>query len=126
MKIIKQTYFIKAPIERVWQALVDPKEIEGWGAAPAKMDDKIGTQFSLWGGDIYGKNIELKAPTKLKQEWYGGSWPKPSIVTFTLTPEKTGTRLDLIHEDVPDEEVDDFADGWESYYCGAIKEYLER
>ncbi|MDP2720701.1 MAG: SRPBCC domain-containing protein [bacterium] len=125
MKIIKQSYSIKASIERVWKALVDPGEIEGWGAAPAKMDDGVGTQFSLWGGDIYGKNIEVEAPTKLKQEWYGGKWPKPSLVTFTLTREKARTRLDLIHEDVPDKEASEFDDGWKRYYCGSIKEYLE-
>ena len=59
MKTIKQTYQVDAPIASVWKALVDPEYIEGWGGGPAKISDKVGTSFKLWGGDIYGKNLEV-------------------------------------------------------------------
>ena len=54
--LIKQHYVIKAPVAKVWRSFVDPKVIDSWGGGPAKMDDKVGTKFSLWGGDIYGIN----------------------------------------------------------------------
>lgn len=60
MKTIKQTYQINAPSSRVWQALIDPKIIDKWGGGPAHMNDKVGTEFTLWGGDIYGKNLRLE------------------------------------------------------------------
>lgn len=126
MKTIKQTYHIKAPVEKVWKSLIDPKEIEAWGAGPAKMDDKVGTKFELWGGDIHGTNIEIVKNEKLVQDWYGGDWPKASRATFTLAADKDGTRVDLLHENVPDNEADDIEDGWNSYYLGEIKKYLEK
>ena len=55
MKVIKQTYNIKTPVEKVWQALTDPKVIEKWGAGTAVMDSKEGTEFSLWGGRYFWK-----------------------------------------------------------------------
>src|SRR3972149_5421089 len=120
MKIIKQNYTIKAPVARVWQAFVDPKIIDSWGGGPAKMDDQVGTKFSLWGEDIYGTNTEVIPEKKLVQDWYGGDWDKPSIVTFTFTDRGDETEIDLVHTDLPDGEEDNFADGWKSYYVGAI------
>lgn len=125
MKTIKQTYKIKAPIAKVWQALVDPSEIDFWGAGPAEMDDKVGTEFSLWGGDIHGKNIEVADSKKLIQEWFGGEWDEPSIATFTLKVADGKTEVELIQTNVPDDEAKEISDGWKQYYLGAIKEYLE-
>jgi uncharacterized protein YndB with AHSA1/START domain len=59
------------------------------------------------------------------QEWYGGDWPQPSVVTFTLTPEGGSTLLELLHRRVPDEEAEAFDDGWDEHYLGAIRKFLE-
>lgn len=126
MQTIKQTYKIYAPLHEVWRALVDPKIINDWGGGPAKMDDKVGTKFTLWGGDIFGKNIKVVEDKELVQEWFGGKWDKPSKVTFTLFQKDKYVELNLLHEDVPDEEVKDIADGWKTYYLGPLKEFLEK
>jgi activator of HSP90 ATPase len=129
MKTIKQTYHIHGSLEQVWQALINAKEIDRWGGGSAKMDDKKGTEFSLWGGSIWGKNIEVIPHKKLVQEWYSESekkWKKPSIATFTLAQEKDRVRIDFLQTDVPDEEEKSIADGWKEYYLGPLKEYVER
>lgn len=125
MKPIHQKYEIKAPQEKVWEALVDPKSIEAWGAGPAKMNDKVGFKFSLWGGDIHGKNIEVIKFKKLKQEWYGGDWDKPSILTFKFSEKEGKTKVDLLHEDVPDKEHKNISEGWKDYYMIPLKDYVE-
>ena len=117
---------IKSSVDKVWEALVDPKVIEEWGAGPAKMDNKVGTKFSLWGGDIYGKNTKVIPNKLLVQDWYAGKWEEPSTATFTLKLLGSSTELILLHENVPDEETDEIDDGWDEYYLGKIKEYLEK
>ena len=72
MNKIKKTYTINSPVGAVWKALTDPKEIEKWGGGPARMSAKAGSNFSLWGGNIWGKNTEVKENSKLVQDWYGG------------------------------------------------------
>lgn len=130
MKTIKQTYTIKTSPKKVWQALVSSKEINNWGAGPAKMSSKVNAKFSLWGGSIWGKNIEVIENKKLAQEWFSESdkaeWTEPSIATFTLTPKKGSTRLELKHEHVPKEDLISINQGWKDYYLGPLKEYLER
>lgn len=126
MKTIDQTYLIAAPPERVWDALINPKTIKAWGGGPTVIDDQVGTAFTFWGGEIWGTNREVVSKHKLVQEWYGGKWPKPSRVTFTLSTKGNKTRVTLHHEDVPNKNAPDIAEGWERYYLGAIKRYLEQ
>lgn len=126
MKTIRQTYLINAPPELVWKALVDPTVISKWGGGPARMDDKVGTKFTLWGGDICGKNIKVIKKKELVQEWFGGKWKKPSKATFKLAEKKDKTELRLLHEDVPDQEAKDIEEGWKAYFLGPLKKLLEK
>lgn len=125
MNTIKQEYLINAPVGKVWEALVNPKEIEKWGAGPAKMDDKEGFAFSLWGGDIYGTNTKVLPNQILEQDWYEGKWLEPSKVRFTLSKVGDKTKIELLHENVPDNQAEDIEDGWKRYYLGPMKDYLE-
>ena len=125
MKTIRQEYQIKAPVEKVWEALTVPAVIEKWGGGPSKMVAEELSEFELWGGDIHGKNIEVVENKKLVQDWYSGDWEKPSRAIFTLIPKDDGTLITLVHENVPDEEEKDIAYGWNRYYLGQIKKLLE-
>lgn len=123
--MIKKTYQFKASSEDVWSALTDKFVIREWTGYDAVMEPKAGTQFSLWEGDIHGTNIEVVPEQKLVQNWFGGEWDAPSIVTFTLRPEGTGCTLELEHTGVPADEEADFDIGWDDYYIGAIMELLQ-
>jgi activator of HSP90 ATPase len=126
MKNLQQTYSIRAPIKKVWQALTEPKIINAWGGGPAKMQDKEGTDFSLWGGDILGKNVKVTNEKELVQEWQEKEWEKPSLVSFELSPTAKGTKLILIHKNIPDSRLVDIGQGWKDYYLGPLKDYLEK
>ena len=126
MKSFKLSYLIKAPIRVVWDALVNPKIIEKWGGGPVKMSDKVNQKFSLWGGDIWGKNTKVISNRLLVQDWYGGKWEKPSKVTFKLTEKGGATLLNLSHENLPEEGWKDFYDGWKDYYLGPLKDLVEK
>jgi uncharacterized protein YndB with AHSA1/START domain len=123
---IHKTYVIDAPVEAVWAALTDPAVIERWGGGPVVMAPKSGSAFSFWDSDIHGTVLEVDPPRSMLQEWYGGDWLEPSYARFALHPDPSGgTRLELDHTGVPDDEADDFDDGWDEYYLGPLKELLE-
>ena len=125
MKNFKTRVKIEAELSDVWAALTNPFTIELWSGYPAKMKDDPGFEFSLWNGDIVGRNIEVEPENLLIQEWYFGDQTEQSIVTFKLFEQGKKIQVDLTHTNIPDEAFEDICQGWEEYYLGNIKEFLE-
>ena len=125
MTVINKEYLIPASLEKVWDSLVNPITIEKWTQDKAEMSEKPKAKFSLWSGEIHGKNLKIVKNKTLVQEWYGGDWEKPSKVTFSFSKKGTSTLVKLKHEDVPIEEVKEFDKGWDTFYFNPIKDMLE-
>ncbi|HCN83699.1 MAG TPA: ATPase [Sphingobacteriaceae bacterium] len=125
MKDFKKYYHIPAPPDEVYLALTNPLSIELWTGDKAEMTTEPGSEFSLWGGSIVGKNIEFAEGKKMVQQWYFGDQEEESIVTITLHPDKGETSVELKHTNIPDKEYQEFADGWDEYYFGSLKEFFE-
>jgi len=113
MKNFQNTYFLKASPKEVFNALTNPVTIEIWSGYSAKMDDKKGTEFYMWEGDISGKNLEIKKNKKIVQEWYFGDQAEKSIVTIEIKKEKNGSNVEVSHTNIPDEAYDNMKFGWD-------------
>lgn len=125
MKTIKQHHFINASPEEVFSAIINPFTIELWSGYPAEMEATEGSEFSIFGGDIVGRNIKITENKQLIQEWYFGDRQEESIVTIDLKPHQLGTKITLEHTNIPDDELEDFQEGWTQYYWGAIKNFFK-
>jgi len=124
MKTFKKTFKINAEPSDVYAALTNPYTIELWTGYPAQMSTEPGSEFSLWEGDITGKNIEFVQDKKVVQEWYFGDQPEKSIVTITITSDRENSQVTVEHSNIPDEEFSDIAEGWKDYYIGAITTFF--
>lgn len=122
MPTIKQTYEMDATPEEVFEALVNPDVIQIWSGDEAKMSPNVGGTFTLWGGQMFGTNLEVVKNKKLVQEWCYDQWDAPSKVTITIKPKGKQSVVELIHEDVPEKSVQSITAGWDSYYLGAMQE----
>ncbi len=120
MKTFKKTFRINAEPSDVYSALTNPYTIELWSGYPSEMSSEPGTEFSLWEGDITGKNLEFVQDKKVVQEWYFGDQPEKSIVTITIFPDKDNSSVTVEHTNIPDDEFDNIAEGWREYYIGGI------
>jgi len=125
MKNLKKFYKIKATPPEVYAALTNPFSIELWTGEEAVMSTRAGEEFSLFSGDITGRNLQFEPDSKLIQEWYFGEQPEPSVVTITLTADKYFTKIELLHTNIPDEAFEDIAEGWDESYFGPLKEFFE-
>ena len=120
MKTFKKTFKINAEPSDVYSALTNPYTIELWSGYPAQMSEEPGTEFSLWEGDITGKNLEFIKDRKVVQEWYFGETTEKSMVYITIQPDREGSLVTVEHTNIPDDDFADIADGWREYYIGAI------
>ena len=123
MKDYKKYYTIPASPEDVYNALTNPVTLQLWTGEPAEMTTVPGSEFSLWDGSISGKNIAFEEGKKIVQQWYFGDQEEESVVTIILHEKGNGTSVELSHTNIPDEEYYDFADGWNTYYFGALREF---
>jgi uncharacterized protein YndB with AHSA1/START domain len=125
MKTFKQHYLINATPEEVFTAITNPFTIELWSGYPAKMEAREETEFSIFDGDISGKNLKVVENQLLVQEWYFGDRPEESVVTISIKAHQVGTRVDLEHTNIPDDELENFIEGWNENYWGGIKDFFK-
>jgi uncharacterized protein YndB with AHSA1/START domain len=97
------TAFPAAP-ERVYELLTDGAQFAAATGRPAEIGAGEGATFSLFGGYIHGRQIELVPGRRIVQAWRGSDWDAGvySLVRFTLTPEGTGTSLAIDQDAYPE------------------------
>jgi len=116
---------IKETAEIVFSAITNPLSLELWTGYPAVMEAVENTEFSLWDGDISGKNLSVAINEKLVQEWYFEDQEAPSIVTIILIRENSKTLIELTHTNIPDDAFENISTGWKAYYFQPLKKFLE-
>jgi activator of HSP90 ATPase len=136
---IHQEVFFKASTRRVYEVLTDAKQFEKvvqLSAAvqskmvppgkPAEISREAGGAFSLFGGYVSGRHIELAPNARVVQAWRAGSWDPGaySIARFELKPEGSGTKLLFDHTGFPQGEGAHLLEGWNGNYWEPMKKVL--
>ena len=87
--------------EKVWRALTDPVLLKEWLLPVVELKLEPGEAFTFtaqpqpgWDGIVNCRFIEIAAQKKLIWAWVVGDID--TVVTFTLTPTSSGTRLSLV------------------------------
>jgi activator of HSP90 ATPase len=123
MRNFKKTFHINAEPSDIYAALTNPYTIELWSGYPALMVAKPGEEFNMWDGDICGKIIDLVPDRKVVQEWYFGDREVHSVVTITITGNGGDTAVAVEHTNIPFQDYENIAEGWNESYMGAIRRF---
>jgi len=116
---IHQEVDLKASPARIYRALLDAKQFGALtGGLATEMRPEAGGAFSVFGGHIVGRNVELVPDRRIVQAWRVVTWPEGvySIARFELKPQGTGTRVVFDHTGFPPELREHLAAGWEEHY----------
>jgi uncharacterized protein YndB with AHSA1/START domain len=89
------------PPEKVWRALTDPRLLAEWLLPVIDLELEPGAAFTFktqpypgWDGTVNCRFVEIEPLRKLSYTW---SVPfLDTVVTFTLTPTPSGTRMSLV------------------------------
>jgi activator of HSP90 ATPase len=112
--------------QRIYEALLDSKQFAAFTGVPAEIDAKAGGAFSLFGGQILGRNVELITNQRIVQAWRPASWTPGvySIVKFELLPRDSGSTLLLDHTGFPAGLADHLDSGWHTHYLDTLQKFL--
>jgi uncharacterized protein YndB with AHSA1/START domain len=87
--------------EKVWRAITDPVLLAEWLLPVAGLNLEPGAAFTFtappqpgWDGTVNCRFAEIEPYTKLSYAWVVGDID--TVVTFTLAPTLSGTRLSLV------------------------------
>ena len=107
--------------EKVWRALTDPALLAEWLLPVVGLDFAPGTAFTFrtephpgWDGTVNCRMLEIEAHRKLRYTWVVGDF-LDTVVTFTLTPTASGTRLSLVQSGFKPDQKQNFGGaryGW--------------
>jgi activator of HSP90 ATPase len=116
----------KASPERIYNVLLDSKQFAALTGMPAEIDPKAGGAFSMFGGMIVGRNVELVTNQRIVQAWRPAHWDPGvySIVKFELKSQEAQTILVLDHTGFPEGDYDSLASGWLNHYIDPLKKFL--
>ena len=135
---IHQEPVIKASPKRVYEALTDSKQfnkvIQLSGVMqtmhladkPAEISRDAGGSFSLFGGYITGRHVELVPNQRIVQAWRTGGWPLGvySIAKFELVEQGSETKIVFDHTGFPTGEAEHLAAGWKAHYWEPLNKLL--
>jgi activator of HSP90 ATPase len=136
---IHQEIAFNAPRSRIYQALTSSEQFDAItrlsdglalvtaaGAKPTSISREVGGPFTLFGGYITGRNLELLDDERLVQGWRAGSWRAGdySIVEFVLVANGPETNLVFDHRGFPAGEGTHLARGWYAHYWEPLSKYL--
>jgi activator of HSP90 ATPase len=135
--IHQEPVFSSSP-KRVYEALTDAKQFQkivllgaamksmAVGTAPAEISTEPGGAFSLFGGYLTGRQLELVPNLRIVQAWRAGSWDKGdySIAKFVLQEDVSGTKIVFDHGGFPLGQAEHLAEGWHINYWEPLRKYL--
>ena len=124
---LHQEIDLKVSPQRIYEVLLSSKDFASFTGAPAEIDPKAGGAFSLFGGAIVGRNIELVPNQRIVQAWRPKEdFPEGtySLVKMELKPTGSGTKLILDHTGFPEGHYDHLNAGWHSHYWEPLKKFL--
>jgi activator of HSP90 ATPase len=139
MDAIHQEVSFKAARGRVYAVLTDAHEFQKVVALsgavesgkvktniPARIGREAGAAFSIFGGFVSGRIIELVPDTRLVQAWRPQDWPPGvySIVKFELVDRGAGTLLVFDQTGFPASDAEQLAQGWKMNYWQPMAKVL--
>jgi len=136
---IHQERVFQASRKRVYEALTEARQFDriaqfsgamqsgmALGKKPTEISGQVGGAFTLFGGHIVGRHVELAPYERIIQAWRVVDWNPGvySIVKFELAEHASGAKIIFDHAGFPVGKAQHLAEGWKANYWEPLQKYL--
>ena len=123
---LHQEIDLKASAQRIYDVLLDSKQFAAVTGLAAQIDPSEGGAFTMFGGLIVGRNVELVPELRIVQAWRPTHWDPGvySIVKFELKPGQSDTTVVLDHTGFPEGAFDGLDAGWPIRYWKPLAKFF--
>jgi activator of HSP90 ATPase len=93
---------------------------------PTGISHDVGGAFSLFGGRIVGRHLELVPEERIVQAWRVAYWSPGvfSIVRFDFTEHGPETKILFAHTGFPQGDAENLLHGWKIHYWEPLEKFL--
>jgi activator of HSP90 ATPase len=126
---LKMSVILPVKPDKLYHAWLDSKMHAEFTGDAAHIDPKVGGKYTAWDGYIMGKNLELETPKRILQSWRTTEFPEgapDSTLEILIEPDGEGSKLTLIHTEIPEGQSEEYKQGWKDYYFAPMKAYFNR
>jgi activator of HSP90 ATPase len=105
---------------------LDSKQFGAFSGDAAEISPEAGGTFSMFGGRIVGRNIELVPNQRIVQAWREASWGPGvySLVKFELKEQGSKTKVVLDHTGFGEGDFEHLNPGWKMRYWDPLEKFL--
>jgi activator of HSP90 ATPase len=124
---IRLSAVIPAEPKAVYAAWMSSKGHGAMTGSGAKITARVGSAYSAWDGYISGRTLELEQDSRIVQSWRTTEFQKDepdSRLEVLLEKAKGGTKVTLLHTDIPAGHGAEYRKGWLDFYFKPMKEYF--
>lgn len=99
------------------------------GEAACRIHGRAGADFEAFDGALRGRILQIVPDRLIVQSWRSTAWAVrdlDSTLVLTFWPQGRNGRIELTHVNVADSDFAGVSEGWNKYYWGPWRAYLEQ
>jgi activator of HSP90 ATPase len=115
------------PAKALYDAWLSSEAHSAFTGSTAEIDSVVGGRYSAWDGYIEGETLELEPYRRILQSWRTSEFPEgspDSLLEVQFEEEGAGTRITLVHSDLPESQAENYRQGWVENYFDPMRKYF--
>ena len=127
-KTIQHSVTLPGSAARLFEMYLDSEIHGAFTGAPVTISSTPGSEFCAFNGALSGRMLHTVPKRLIVQSWRSNHWGADdldSTLILTFSPSGDSGRIELVHVNVADHDVQGVTEGWEKYYWKPWRQYLQ-
>ena len=124
---LSETFPVSAKI--LFDAWLSSDKHSSFTGGKAQILSRRGTRFTAWDGYIKGTNVIIQPYGRIVQKWRTTEFPPgapDSNLEILFEKVDGGTKLTILHTNLPPGDGRKYEKGWQDYYFKPMKKYFKK
>jgi activator of HSP90 ATPase len=126
---IKLSAIFPASAKKLYDSWLNSISHSSFTTGKAQIEPISGSHFSIQNGYITGTNLILQPYGRIVQNWRTTDFPDgapDSKLEILFEKHNSGTKLTIIHTQLPNGEEKKYEKGWKENYLRPMKKYFQK
>jgi activator of HSP90 ATPase len=127
--VIKISANFPVTAKRLYDSWLSSSVHSNFTGGKAVIDGRVGGKFKAWDGYISGSNLILQPYGRIVQNWRTTEFPESapdSRLEILFEKHNSGTKITLIHTQLPNGDERKYEKGWKEHYFKPMKKFFKK